>query len=339
MKIEWNTPLVVFLIMTLLTAGMAIEHSKLAIIPFIIAILSGILLIGRESDSSRGSILDDKQGQAGIGAIVTFVLFILLTVLIVALLGSYRIDTGQGAILTEVNGNKIPITDVGWHTRTPLLTDLDKYSVVNNNIYFPQDYIELESKFQGDKQAGAIGFDIKTTDDKVIDTGAVMSFEIVDLIQFGVRNTNPQEQLQKAYDAVVFNYLQSQPSEKITSEIASVNIELLQKIRESNIEEQFGIKINSVSLLRPTFTKIALDALAEKQAIQAKSEGELNAAKNRAEAIETIARAQKSQADILKNVPQEQLDFNAKLALYDTLKGQQNVVWVIPSGQPVVISK
>ncbi len=274
-----------------------------------------------------------------IPAIVGIVLVVLLIGVLGAFLGSYRIDTGQGGILTGMSGNKEAVTEVGWHTMMPVLSSIDKFSIVNNNIYFPADYLELEQKFAGDKQAGAIGFDIKTTDDKVVDTGAVMSYEIVDLIQFGVQNTNPQEQLQKAYDAVVFNYLQSQSSEKITTQISAVNNELLQKIKDSNIEEQFGINVKSVSLLRPTFTKIALDALAEKQAIQAKSEGELNAARNRADAIETIARAQKNQSEILKNVPTEQLDFNAKLALYDTLKGQSNVIWVVPQNQAITISK
>jgi hypothetical protein len=326
--------------MVLLTGGMIIEHSKLAIIPLIIALISGMFLISKNATEKGENILKNDKGEGEVfGAIIVFILFILFVGVIVTLLGVYRIDTGQGAILTDSNGNKVPIIDVGWHTRMPLLTDVSKYSIVNNNIYFPADYLNLETTFTGDKQTGSIGIDIKTTDDKVIDTGAVMSFEIVDLIQFGVKNTNPQEQLQKAYDAIIFNYLQSQASEKITTEITTVNEELLQKLKGSKIEEQFGIKINSVSLLRPTFTKIALDALAEKQAIQAKSEGELNAAKNRAAAIETIAQAQKNQADILKNVPQEQLDFNAKLALYDTLKGQPNVIWVIPSGQPVVLTK
>ena len=338
-----NTNLVLFLVMGLLTAGMAIERSRLAIIPLIIAIITGINIIAKENQEKSGikkvKIINNDKGEGSISIIIGVVIFLLFVIVIVALLGSYRIETGTGAIITEVNGNKVPITDVGWHTRTPLLTEVEKYSVVNNNIYFPADYLELESRFKGDAQSGAIGFDIKTTDDKVVDTGAVMSFEIVDMIQFGVKNTHPQEQLQKAYDSLVFNYLQSQSSEKITTQITSINDELYQKLKESKIEEQFGIKVNSVSLLRPTFTKIALDALAEKQAIQAKSEGELNAAKNRAEAIETIAKAQKNQADILKNVPQEQLDFNAKLALYDTLKGSQNVIWVIPSGQPVVLTK
>lgn len=286
-------------------------------------------------------MIRNNKAQSGAEAIVGLIVIVIILGAVGWLLGSYRIDTGQGAILTTSNGQKVPIIDVGWHSRMPLLTDLDKKSLVNNNIYFPSDYIELESKFQGDPQAGAIGFDIKTTDDKVIDTGAVMSYEIVDLIQFGVKNTNPEEQLQKAFDAVVFNYLQAQNSEKITSRITEVNTELFNALKSSNIEEQFGIKVNSVSLLRPTFTKIALDALAEKQAIQARSEGELNAAKNRAEAIETIAKAQKNQADILKNIPQEQLDFNAKLTLYDTLKGQPNVIWVIDtkSNQPIVLQK
>ncbi len=286
------------------------------------------------------NILRNTEAQNEIlEGIVVIIIAIIIIGSIGWFMGSYRIDTGEGAILTEFSGNKVPITDVGWKFRTPLMTDLQKHSIVNNNIYFPSNYLELESKFEGDSQAGAIGFDIKTTDDKVVDTGAVMSYEIVDLVQFGVMNTHPIEQLQKAFDSVTFNYLQAQSSEKITNQIQIVNEEGLKQLKESSIEKQFGIKINSFSLLRPTFTKIALDALAEKQAIQAKSEGELNAAKNRAEAIETIARAQKNQADILKNVPQEQLDFNAKLALYDTLKGQQNVIWVIPSGQPVVISK
>lgn len=279
----------------------------------------------------------DKEDSA----ITYAVLFIIAALIIVGTIGSavYRVNTGQGAILTQADGTKVAITEVGWHLRVPLITDVQTGSIVNSNMYFPADYLDLETKFQGDKQAGAIGYDIKTTDDKVLDTGAVMSYDIVDLFQFGVKNTQPTTQLQKAFDAIVFNYLQAQPSDKITSQVTLVNKELLEKLKESNIEQQYGIKINSVSLLRPTYTKVALDALAEKQAIQAKAEGELNAAKNRAEAIEMIAKAQKNQSEILKNIPQEQLDFNAKLALYDTLKGQNNVVWVIPSGQPMVLSK
>jgi regulator of protease activity HflC (stomatin/prohibitin superfamily) len=284
--------------------------------------------------------MDDFDQYKGLDLIkIVGVIIVLLTLISIPFGTFYRIDTGKGGILTNWDGSKVAITGVGWHLRTPFLTDIQISSIVNNNIYFPEDYLDLEAKFQADNQAGAIGFDIKTTDDKVVDTGAVMAYEITDLFQFGVKNTNPQQQLQKEFDAVVFNYLQSQSSDNITSHVTQINDDLLQKLRQSDLEKQFGIKINSMSLLRPTFTKVALDALAEKQAIQAKSEGDLNAAKNQALAIETIAQAQKNQADILKNIPQEQLDFNAKLALYNTLKGQNNVIWVIPSGQPIVLGQ
>lgn len=286
-------------------------------------------------------MMKDNKAQSLAEVIVGLIVIIIIVGAIGWFLGSYRIDTGQGAILTTAGGEKIPITDTGWHSRIPLITDLDKYSVVNNNLYFPADYLELEQKFQSDAQAGAIGYDIKTTDDKVVDVGAVMSYEIVDLIQFGVKNTHPQEQMQKAFDAVTFNYLQSQSSEKITNKIMETNAELLQSLKSSNVETQFGIKINSVSLLRPTFTKVALEALAKKQAIQAESEGKLNAAKNDAEAIETIAQAMKKQSDILSKVPENQLDFNARMTLYGNLKGQQNVIWVIDTkgSQPIVLQK
>lgn len=265
----------------------------------------------------------------------------IIMLLIGGMFGVYRINTGEGAILTTVNGVKIPIKEVGWHWRAPLFTDLVKDRVVNKNIYFPSDYLDLEQKFQGDQQAGAIGFDIKTTDDKVVDTGAVMSFSITDLFQYGVMNAYPQEQLQKAFDATVFNYLQDQSSDKITSHISEVNVEMLVAMKLSNMEEQFGITINDVSLLRPTFTKIALEKLAEKQGIQAVAEGKLNAARSEAEAIETIANAMKAQSNILANIPQNQLDFNARMALYSNLKGQPNVVWVIDTNRevPIVLQK
>jgi regulator of protease activity HflC (stomatin/prohibitin superfamily) len=282
--------------------------------------------------------MDDGDGVKAIGFIIAVILCFVLV--IATLTGSfYRINTGQGGILTGAGGMRSAVTDVGWHVRVPFLSDIQITSIVNNNMYFPEDYLDLETKFQGDQQAGAIGYDIKTTDDKVVDTGAVMAYEITDLFQYGVKNTNPQQQLQKEFDAVVFNYLQSQSADNITSHVTDIDDALLQRLRESDLDKQFGIKINSMSLLRPTYTKIALDALAQKQAIQATSEGNLNAAKNQALAIETIAQAQKSQADLLKDVSQQQLDFNAKLALYDALKGQNNVIWVIPSGQPIVLNQ
>lgn len=281
-----------------------------------------------------GDIADVRMGRVIPALVIAFLLF--TTVMV----GVYRLNTGEGAIITQVNGEKVPVTEVGWGVRVPFFTSMDTYSTVNRNIYFPSDYIQLEEKFTSDAQSGAVGFDIKTTDDKVVDVGAVMEYQIIDLVQYGVMNRNPEQQLQKAFDAAVFNHLQSLPSEKIINQIETVNVELAEKVHASGIEEKFGIKVSTVSLLRPTYTKKALDAMSEKQAIQAVAEGKLNAANSEAQAIEIVANAMKKQSDILANIPENQLDFNAKMTLYNNLKGQPNVVWVIPAGQPVtVVSK
>lgn len=279
-----------------------------------------------------------NEGAPLVVKIGAAVLLILVLGAFLWLFGTYRVEQGQGGILTNSDGSKTAINEYGWKYRTPFLTGFETHSLVNNNIYFPADLLELEQKFQSDNQAGAIGIDVKTLDDKVIDTGAVMSFEIVDLIQFGVKNTRPYEQLQKAFDGVTFDYLQSQTAEKLTAEITKSNAEALAALKASGIEKQFGIRINSFSLIRPTFTKKALDGLAEKQSIQAISEGKLNAARNEALGIEAIANAMKNQSDILKNIPPEQMQFNAKMALYGNLKGQSNVIWVVPEGQPLTIA-
>jgi regulator of protease activity HflC (stomatin/prohibitin superfamily) len=277
-------------------------------------------------DSDKyGNIVDVHLGRLGLVAVL--VLFFFVTFVFG---GIYRIDTGQGAILTGASGVKEPVTKVGWGAKIPLFTSLDVKSIVNRNLYFPADYVELEQEFKGDAQSGAIGIDIKTTDDKVVDTGAVMTYSITDLMQYGVQNQHPEEQLQKAFDAVVFNHLQLLTSEKIINDIETVNGELLEKIHKSTIEKQYGITVTSVQLLRPTYTAIALKAMAEKQAIQAVAEGKLNAANSEALAIEKIANAMKMQSDILAKVPESQLDFNARMTLYNNLKGQPNVIWVIP---------
>lgn len=279
-----------------------------------------------------------KAQEEGIAIVAVLVIVVIIAAVIATLSnGIYRIDTGEGAIYTDFSGVKEPITKVGWGLKFPLFTDIQKKAIVNNNLYFPSDYIQLESDFKPDSQTGSIGIDIKTTDDKVVDTGVLMKYQIVDLYQYGVMNVRPEEQLQKDFDATVFNYLQTLDSNTIINDIGTVNVALLERVHTSNIEEQFGVKVTEVSLLRPTYTQIALRAMSEKQALQAVAEGKLNAAKSEALAIETIAEAMKNQSDILANIPPNQLDFNAKMTLYGNLKGQPNVIWVIPNNQDVTV--
>lgn len=229
------------------------------------------------------------------------------------LLGSYRIDTNEGAILTTSGGEKVIITKVGWSSRMPILTSLDRYTLTNQNIYFPADYLDQELKFSGDSQSGAIGFDIKTVNNKVVDVGVKMSFRIVNLYQWGVMNRNPQEMFQKKFDAITFNYLQTQTDDTIINNMTTTNTELCRVIKLSSIEKDFGVSVDCPELLRATYTKIGIDALSNKQATIELSEGKLIAAKNEADATRTLADATKYQMDILRGATPEYLQYSANI--------------------------
>ena len=251
----------------------------------------------------------------------------------------YRVDTGEAGIYTSAGGEKSVETGVGWHLMFPMLSDIKIYKIINNNIYFPCDYLMLQEKFAGDTQTGAIGMDIRAADDKVVDTSAKMTYRISDLQQYGIFNTNPQQQLQDEMDSIIYGYLQSQTSDRIVGDVENISNEILTQMQASQIEERYGIVIEDFALLRPTYTKAALDAMAEKQAMQAKSEGELIAAQNQANAIRTSTDAQQYQAQQMQGVPVDVLDFNAKLAMYEALKDNPGVIWVIPQGQAITLTK
>lgn len=197
--------------------------------------------------------------------------------------------------------------------------------------------IELEQKFQGDKQTGSIGYDIKTSDNKVVDTGGMVQFTVVDLIQLGVMNTNPMEQLQKTIDGEFFKILQSrdQDSDKVINDQGLAEDAILKGLQTSGIQEQYGVNFTKVQLIRPTFTKEALDALAQKQATISVSEGEFSAAANKANATRTIADAENYKANLLKDYPSWVLDYSSQIELWKVLGDRERkdaTVYVIQPG-------
>ena len=279
----------------------------------------------------------NMRDNNGIGIILKIAVVIVVLIAFGWLVGQYKIEKGEGVILTKLDGDKVAIKDHGWYWRMPGLESYDKYSIVNNALYFPEDLVQLEANFQGDKQTGSIGYDIKTSDNKVVDTGGMVQFEIVDLVQFGVMNTRPMEQLQKTVNGEFFKILQSreQTSDIIINDQGVSEDKILGGLKTSGIQEQYGVKFTRVQLIRPTFTKEALDALAAKQAMISTSEGELAAAEKKANATRTIADAENYKANLLKNYPSWVLDYNSQIELWKVLSDKERkdaTIYVIQPG-------
>ena len=278
-----------------------------------------------------------SDDSIGIGTILKIVIVIIALLAFGWLVGQYKIEKGEGIILTKLDGNKVAITTPGWYWRIPGLESYDKYSIVNNALYFPEDLVQLEQNFQGDKQTGSIGYDIKTSDNKVVDTGGMVQFIVVDLVQFGVMNTRPMEQLQKTVNGEFFKILQSkdQTSDIIINDQGISEDKILDGLKTSGIQEQYGVKFTRVQLIRPTFTKAALDALATKQATISLSEGELAASEKKANATRTIADAENYKANLLKNYPSWVLNYNSQIELWKVLGDKERkdaTVYVIQPG-------
>src|SRR4030042_3785058 len=97
--------------------------------------------------------------------IVTAVIILIIAVIVLSL-GLFRINTGQGAVVTHIGGTKDATTRVGWHFIIPLLESYKKYPVVNDYVYFPQDTTKDEG---GSIEAGVSGAEINAKDDTVVD--------------------------------------------------------------------------------------------------------------------------------------------------------------------------
>lgn len=278
-----------------------------------------------------------KGKGISLGDILKAIVVIVVFVAFVWLIGQYKIEKGEGVVLTKINGDKVAIIEHGWYWRLPGLESYDKYSIVNNALYFPEDLVALEQAFKGDKQTGSIGYDIKTSDNKVVDTGGMVQFVVVDLIQFGVMNTRPIEQLQKTVNGEFFKILQSkeQTSDIIINDQGISEDKILRGLQTSGIQEQYGVKFTRIQLIRPTFTKIALDALATKQAMISTAEGELAASEKKASATRTIADAENYKANMLKNYPAWVLNYNSQIELWKVLSDKERkdaTVYVIQPG-------
>lgn len=272
-----------------------------------------------------------------LGGILKAIIVIVVLIAFVWFIGQYKIEKGEGIVLTKLSGDKVAIIEHGWYWLIPGLEGYDKYSIVNNALYFPEDLVQLEQNFKGDAQTGSIGYDIKTSDSKVVDTGGMVQFVVVDLVQFGVMNTRPMEQLQKTVNGEFFKILQSrnQTSDIIINDQGVSEDKILIGLQTSGIQEQYGVKFTRVQLIRPTFTKEALDALATKQAMISISEGELAAAEKKANATRTIADAENYKANLLKNYPAWVLNYNSQIELWKVLGDKERkdaTVYVIQPG-------
>ncbi len=189
----------------------------------------------------------------------------------------YQVKTGEGYILTERSGKKIPVVKEKWYFRTPFVTGLEgPIKLFNQQVY-------LDGKEEP--------HEIIAKDDYVLNASAVTFIEIEDLYKFGVLNVDGKKMLQNKLDSIIgYQLRQISPNELIHNS-SSVASNIYKVLESSTIEKDFGIKIKSFNLLKTSYIDKVVQANADKQRLQAESEGRFAAAQKEAETINKIAQA------------------------------------------------
>ena len=266
------------------------------------------------------------------GLVVKVMLGFLVLVILGMFLFSaiFRINTGQGAIVTHIGGNKDATTRVGWHFVIPFFESYKKYPVVNDYIYFPTG---LTKTGGGGEGIGVSGVEINAKDDTVVDVSAITFFDRTDLFQWGVKNVDPDVQFDRAVSGIIRDIIQTSSASDILHDRPKVEQEIYTKLKSSNIETQYGVAITKFQIQHSSYIDEVVKVNAHKQALGLEAEGRLDASRKDAEAIKIKADAENYKANLLSKYSEASLSYMAQIELFNTLRSRAtDVVWVDPSG-------
>lgn len=269
------------------------------------------------------------KGQI-LGVIVLVVCAVAVVILIAVGVSVFRIDQGQGAIITHIGGNKEAITSIGWHFLIPFFEGYRKYPVVNDYLYFPS---TMTLQGAGGEDVGVSGVEINANDDTVVDVSAVTYFNRVDLVQWGVKNVDPDTQFDRAVSGIIRNVVQTSSAKDILHNRDAVASEIFDRLKSSGIESQFGVTITLFILEHTSYIDKVVQANGDKQALNLLAEGRLDASKKDAEAIRITADAEAYKANLLNTYSPTVLQYMQNIELYTVLKSRTgDLTWVVPAG-------
>ena len=248
----------------------------------------------------------------------------------------YRVDTNKGVVITEADGERVAVTEEGWHSRVPFLSTHEGiYQLANQEVFW---------------EGNSTPHKVITKDGKVIMASASTFFSITDLEQYAVENikeassktsVTPKRMIQDTLDSIISGHIQKTESAILIHNRGEVEKAILEKLNASNISPQYGITINAFHLTYTNYIDSVVVADGERQALAVRAEGRKDAAIKDREAIETLARADVFHYKIFEKAlnpetPEEKrsaLKLFEALVRYRTLKDRPgDTIWIVPEG-------
>lgn len=271
---------------------------------------------------------------------------------------AYQVKTNYGIVITNWDGERIAVEKPGWYSRMPLLSTYEEeYSMANQVLFL---HGETKSHEVITKESA-------TGNGSVILAAAATFYEITDLRQYAIENItseiettekrndmqvmitkyiiNPRIMLQRTLDSIVGDYIQKKDPKEIIHNRGTVENEILEALRKSDISDKFGIRINGFRFTETGYVPGVVMANAEKQASVTAAEGRYAASQIEKKTIGALAQADADKYKILekaldpKNHDEKMAaqEIFKSLIKYKTIKERSgDSVWVLPdSSVPV----
>lgn len=183
----------------------------------------------------------------------------------------YKIRKNYAVILETLSGERIAITEVGWHLRLPIFTSLElEVPLMNQEMHLGN-----SSEPQRIMSKGNVA----------LWTSAVLTFRIRDLDRWGIENRSPQSLLQAEFDGIVKDVMQSESINELISDRVRIKEQIYRTLKNRPINEggltlgqKYGIEIISFILRDTRYGEKLAEASEEKKRRELIAEAENYAA-------------------------------------------------------------
>ena len=170
----------------------------------------------------------------------------------------YKIRKNYAVILETLSGERIAVTEVGWHLRLPIFTRLELEVPLMNQ--------ELLLGNSAEPQR------IMSKGNVALWTSAMLTFRIKDLNRWGIENRAPQALLQTDFDGIVKDVMQSESINALISDRVRIKEQIFRTLKDRPINEggltlgqKYGIDIISFVLRDTRYGDKLAEASEEKK--------------------------------------------------------------------------
>ncbi len=170
----------------------------------------------------------------------------------------YKIRKNYAVILETLSGERIAVTEVGWHMRLPIFTRLELEVPLMNQ--------ELHLGNSSEPQR------IMSKGNVALWTSAMLTFRIHDLNRWGIENRSPQTLLQTEFDGIVKDVMQSESINALISDRVRIKEQIFRTLKDRPINDggltlgqKYGIEIISFVLRDTRYGEKLAEASEEKK--------------------------------------------------------------------------